>query len=245
MKEFNIDNNLFLVGCEASELNAEVKYAGLFGIAIILDGEGVLTSGEEMWHYGEQRIFLLSPEYNYFFNTLSKTRILTVFFDPFRIADATETSNGFNSVFRHVQQIFSTRSAPHYGEFQNEMDRVAVTQLARLMDQEMSRQDAVSREILADSISLMVSLLVRNVNPSRQTDEGMRYSPEVTRVLAHIKRRLSENDHLTIQEFAQELNISQYNLNKMIIKGTGETLKAIIANYRANTSRSGQLHWQE
>lgn len=241
MKEFNIDNNLFLVGCEAQELNAADKYARLFGIAVILDGEGIMTFGEDMWHYGEQRIFLLSPDYNYFFNTLSKTSILAVFFDPVRIADGQETGNGFHSVCRHMQQLFSTHPVPQYGAFQNEMDRAAVSHLARLIDQEMNRQSAVSSEILADSISLMVSLLLRNAISDEQPDHLMRYSPEVNRVLAFIKRRLSEDDHMTIQEFAQELNMSQYNLNKMIIKGTGETLKAIIASYRSDLARSGEL----
>ncbi|WP_353719226.1 AraC family transcriptional regulator [Dyadobacter sp. 676] len=244
MKEFNIDQTLNLVSCEARELEQSSRYGGLFGIAFVTEGEGVLSCDDDSWHYEEQAIFLLSPGHSFQFKSFYRTNLLTIFFDPFRIAGAADPFNGFTGIFRAVRDLFSAPGFPRHKEFKSETDRLAVTQLLRLVEAELGHLQDGSRELLVSSVALLVNLVKRNFSEVQRIDPAAYYSEETDRVLNDVRKMLRKNEHMTIQEIASALNTSQYNLNKMVIKGTGETLKTIISRYRSELSKARQLDLQ-
>lgn len=233
MKELNIDQILNLVSCEARELEQSSRYGGLFGIAFVTEGEGVLSCDDDSWHYEEQAIFLLSPGHPIHFKSFYRTNLLTIFFDPFRIAGAADPLNSFTGMFRAVRDLFSVPSFLRQKELRNETDRLAVTHLVRLIEAELGHLQDSSRELVANSAALLVNLVKRNLPDMHRSETVAQYSEETDRVLRDVRRMLERNEHLTIQEVAATMKMSQYNLNKLVIKGTGETLKAIISRYRA------------
>lgn len=233
MKELNIDQTLNLVSCEARELEQSSRYGGLFGIAFVTEGEGVLSCNDDSWHYEEQAIFLLSPGHPIHFKSFYRTNLLTIFFDPFRIAGAADPFNSFTGMFRAVRDLFSVPSFLRQKELRNETDRQAVTHLVRLIETELGHLQDSSRELVANSAALLVNLVKRNLPDMHRSETVTQYSEETDRVLNDVRRMLERNEHLTIQEVAAAMKMSQYNLNKLVIKGTGETLKAIISRYRA------------
>jgi len=233
MKELNIDQTLNLVSCEARELEQSSRYGGLFGIAFVTEGEGVLSCDDDSWHYEEQAIFLLSPGHPIHFKSFYRTNLLTIFFDPFRIAGAADPFNNFTGMFRAVRDLFSVPSFLRQKELRNETDRQAVTHLVRLIETELGHLQDSSRELVANSAALLVNLVKRNLPDMHRSETVSQYSEETDRVLNDVRRMLERNEHLTIQEVAAAMKMSQYNLNKLVIKGTGETLKAIISRYRA------------
>lgn len=233
MKELNIDQTLNLVSCEARELEQSSRYGGLFGIAFVTEGEGVLSCDDDSWHYEEQAIFLLSPGHPIHFKSFYRTNLLTIFFDPFRIAGAADPLNSFTGMFRAVRDLFSVPSFLRQKELRNETDRLAVTHLVRLIEAELGHLQDSSRELVANSAALLVNLVKRNLPDMHGSETVAQYSEETDRVLRDVRRMLERNEHLTIQEVAATMKMSQYNLNKLVIKGTGETLKAIISRYRA------------
>lgn len=233
MKELNIDQTLNLVSCEARELEQSSRYGGLFGIAFVTEGEGVLSCDDDSWHYEEQAIFLLSPGHPIHFKSFYRTNLLTIFFDPFRIAGAADPFNSFTGMFRAVRDLFSVPSFLRQKELRNETDRLAVTHLVRLIEAELGHLQDSSRELVANSAALLVNLVKRNLPDMHRSETVAQYSEETDRVLRDVRRMLERNEHLTIQEVAATMKMSQYNLNKLVIKGTGETLKAIISRYRA------------
>ena len=233
MKELNIDQTLNLVSCEARELEQSSRYGSLFGIAFVTEGEGVLSCDDDSWHYEEQAIFLLSPGHPIHFKSFYRTNLLTIFFDPFRIAGAADPLNSFTGMFRAVRDLFSVPSFLRQKELRNETDRLAVTHLVRLIEAELGHLQDSSRELVANSAALLVNLVKRNLPDMHRSETVAQYSEETDRVLRDVRRMLERNEHLTIQEVAATMKMSQYNLNKLVIKGTGETLKAIISRYRA------------
>ncbi|SEJ04568.1 hypothetical protein SAMN05216327_105450 [Dyadobacter sp. SG02] len=237
MKELNIDQTLNLVSCEARELEQSSRYGGLFGIAFVTEGEGVLSCDDDSWHYEEQAIFLLSPGHPIHFQSFYRTNLLTIFFDPFRIAGAADPLNSFTGMFRAVRDLFSVPSFLRQKELRSETDRLAVTHLVRLIETELSQLQDNSRELVANSVALLVNLVKRNL-PETRPEPTAQYSEETDRVLNDVRRMVEHSDHLTIQEVAAAMKMSQYNLNKLVIKGTGETLKAIISRYRAEQSKA-------
>ncbi len=245
MKELNIDQTLNLVSCEARELEQSSRYGGLFGIAFVTEGEGVLSCDDDSWHYEEQAIFLLSPGHSFQFKSFYRTNLLTIFFDPFRIAGAADPFNSFTGMFRAVRDLFSVPSFLHRKELRNETDRLAVTHLVRLIETELSHLQDSSRELVANSVALLVNLVKRNLSDSLRAEPEAHYSKETERVLTDVRHMLQQNEHITIQEIAVAMNTSPYNLNKLVIKGTGETLKAIITRHRAELSRAKRLDLQE
>lgn len=242
VKEFHIDQTLTLVGCDAQELEPTARYGGLFGIVMIMDGEGVLHLRDDSWHYESHRIFLLSPGQSSQFTAFYKTSLLAVFFDPFRVAGAAESSVG---LFRNVRDIFSAKHLADFKEFTDELDRASVIQLARLIEQELGNPGEPNRDLIVSGVSVIVSLMVKNLTRSALPENLVHYNEETSRVLTHVRRRLRVDEHVTIQEIAAELGISQYNLNKLIIKGTGETLRTILSRYRTEFSRARQLDLQD
>ena len=244
MKELNIDQTLNLVSCEARELEQSSRYGGLFGIAFVTEGEGVLSCDDDSWHYEEQAIFLLSPGHPIQFKSFYRTNLLTIFFDPFRIAGAADPFNSFTGMFRAVRDLFSVPSFLRQKELQSETDRLAVTHLVRLIETELGHLQESSRDLVANSVALLVNLVKRNLAETQRPEPAAQYSEETDRVLRDVRKMLEHNDHLTIQEVAAEMKMSQYNLNKLVIKGTGETLKAIISRYRAELSSGKQLDLQ-
>ncbi|GGH30117.1 AraC family transcriptional regulator [Dyadobacter endophyticus] len=241
MKELNIDQTLNLVSCEARELEQSSRYGGLFGIAFVTEGEGVLSCDDDSWHYEEQAIFLLSPGHSFQFKSFYRTNLLTIFFDPFRIAGAADPINSFTNMFRTVRDLFSVPSFLRQKELRSETDRLAVTHLVRLIETELGHLQDSSRELVANSVTLLVNLVKRNLSDSLRAESATHYSDETDRVLNKIRNTLERNEYLTIQEVAAAMKMSQYNLNKAVIKGTGETLKAIITRYRAELSKANQL----
>lgn len=244
MKEFNIDQTLNLVSCEARELEKSSRYGGLFGIAFVTEGEGVLSCDDDSWHYEEQAIFLLSPGHPIHFKSFYRTNLLTIFFDPFRIAGAADPLSGFSGMFRAVRDLFSVPSFLRQNELRSETDRLAVTQLVRLIETELAHVQESSRELVTNSVALLVNLVKRNLADSHRPEPAAQYSEETDRVLNDVRKMLQRNEHLTIQEIAVAMDMSQYNLNKMVIKGTGETLKAIIGRYRSELARARLLDLQ-
>jgi len=238
MKELNIDQTLNLVSCEARELEQSARYGGLFGIAFVTEGEGVLSCDEDSWHYDEQAIFLLSPGHPIHFKSFYRTNLLTIFFDPFRIAGAADPINSFTGMFRAVRDLFSVPSFLRQKELRSETDRLAVTHLVRLIETELSQLQDNSRELVANSVALLVNLVKRNLPEMQRPEPAAQYSEETDRVLNDVHQMVEQNEHITIQEVAVAMNMSQYNLNKLVIKGTGETLKAIISRYRAERSKA-------
>ncbi|WP_019942991.1 helix-turn-helix transcriptional regulator [Dyadobacter beijingensis] len=245
MKEFNIDQTLNLVSCDARELEQSSRYGGLFGIAFVTEGEGVLSCDDDSWHYDEQAIFLLSPGHHFHFKSFYRTNLLTIFFDPFRIAGAADQFNGFAGMFRAVRDLFSVPDFLRQKELRSETDRLAVTHLVRLIESELSQLQENSRELVANSTALLVNLVKRNFSDGQSAETALPYNPETERVLADVKKMVHRNEHLTIQEIAVAMNMSQYNLNKLVIKGTGETLKAIISRYRSEAGKTKELDLQE
>jgi hypothetical protein len=241
MKELNIDQTLNLVSCEAGELEQSSRYGGLFGIAFVTEGEGVLSCDDDSWHYEEQAIFLLSPGHSFRFKSFYRTNLLTIFFDPFRIAGAADHLNSFTGMFRAVRDLFSVPSFLRQKELRSETDRLAVTHLVRLIETELGHLQDSSRELVANSAALLVNLVKRNLADTLRAEPPAHYSEETDRVLRDVREMLQRNEHLTIQEVAAAMKMSQYNLNKMVIKGAGETLKAIITRYRAELSKTKQL----
>lgn len=245
VKEFNIDQTLNLVSCEARELEQSSRYGGLFGIAFVTEGEGVLSCDDSSWHYDERAIFLLSPGHQFQFKSFYRTNLLTIFFDPFRIAGAADPINGFAGMFRAVRDLFSVPDFLRQNELRSETDRLAVTQLVKLIESELSQLQESSRDLVTNSAALLVNLVKRNFSDGHHTEIELPYNPETERVLAEVRKMVRQNEHLTIQEVAAAMNMSQYNLNKMVIKGTGGTLKAIISRYRAENAKAKQLDLQE
>lgn len=236
MKELNIDQTLNLVSCEARELEQSSRYGGLFGIAFVTEGEGVLSCDDDSWHYEEQAIFLLSPGHPIHFKSFYRTNLLTIFFDPFRIAGAADPLNSFTGMFRAVRDLFSVPSFLRQKELRNETDRLAVTHLVKLIERELGHLQDSSRELVANSAALLVNLVKRNLPDMQRPEPGTQYGEETDRVLTEVRKMLEHSGHLTIQEIAAAMKMSQYNLNKLVIKGTGETLKAIISRYRSELS---------
>ncbi|MCF0074310.1 AraC family transcriptional regulator [Dyadobacter sp. CY261] len=245
MKEFNIDQTLNLVSCEARELEQSSRYDGLFGIAFVTEGEGVLSFDDSSWHYDEHAIFLLSPGHHFQFKSFYRTNLLTIFFDPFRIAGAADPLNGFAGMFRAVRDLFSVPDFLRQKELRSEIDRHAVTHLVRLIESELNQLQESSRDLVTNSAALLVSLVKRNFSGRKHMETELPYNPETERVLAEVRKMVRQNEPLTIQEIAAAMNMSQYNLNKMVIKGTGETLKAIISRYRTENGKARQLDLQE
>jgi len=241
MKELNIDQTLNLVSCEARELEQSSRYGGLFGIAFVTEGEGVLSCDDDSWHYEEQAIFLLSPGHSFQFKSFYRTNLLTIFFDPFRIAGAADPFNNFTGMFRAVRDLFSVPSFLRQKELQNETDRLAVTHLVRLIETELGHLQESSRELVANSAALLVNLVRRNLSDTLRAEPTANYTEETDRLLSDVRKMLLQNEHLTIQEIAAAMKMSQYNLNKMVIKGTGETLKAIISRYRSELGKGKQM----
>lgn len=240
MKEFNIDQTLNLVSCDARELEQSSRYGGLFGIAFVTEGEGVLSCDDDSWHYDEQAIFLLSPGHQFQFKSFYRTNLLTIFFDPFRLAGAADL-NGFTGVFRAVRDLFSMPDFLRRKELRSETDRLAVTHLVRLIESELSQLQENSRELVGNSVALLVNLVKRNFSDRHLAEQMAQYSPETDRVLANVRKMLRRDEHITIQEIAAAMDMSQYNLNKLVIKGTGETLKAIISRYRTEVAKNRHM----
>jgi AraC-like DNA-binding protein len=54
----------------------------------------------------------------------------------------------------------------------------------------------------------------------------------VSRIRACVRRLVSLGKKFTGKDISEELNLSEYNINKILIKSTGETLKILISKCR-------------
>ncbi|TLV02699.1 hypothetical protein [Dyadobacter luticola] len=63
----------------------------------------------------------------------------------------------------------------------------------------------------------------------------------LTRIQSYIKNQVKLGRKFTIRDIADELNLSEYNMNKMLIKATGETLKSFIASCRRDFYENRQI----
>ncbi|MCE6987988.1 hypothetical protein [Dyadobacter sp. CY323] len=54
----------------------------------------------------------------------------------------------------------------------------------------------------------------------------------LNRIRACVQKLVSMGGKFTGKDISDELNLSEYNINKILIKGTGETLKILISKCR-------------
>lgn len=233
MLEFDIQDKLILVSCESHEMGYLSRYSNRFRLVFIVEGTGTAFLEEESYRYEKDSFFLIAPRQDLECISPQRTRVLVIIFGLFRSINhkAEEPVTSFLNLYQHVQQIFLAKNISQGMRISDQTDRESVARLVPLLRNELLHPQGYSKEIAINVVFILVNILTRNIDNASGGPVN-EYDSETNRVLNYIKDQVQQNNRLTIRDIAKGLNMSEYNLNKIVIKGTGTTLKSIIAKYQ-------------
>jgi hypothetical protein len=233
MLEFDIQDKLILVSCDSHEMGYLSRYMNRFRLVFIVEGNGTAILGEESYRYEKDSFFLIAPRQDLDCISPTKTRMLVIIFGLFRSSHnkADEPVTSFLNLYQHIQQIFLAKNIIQGMRISDETDRDSVARLVPLLKNELLHPQGYSKEIAINVVFILVNILTRNID-NASGGPVSEYDAETNRALNYIKELIQQNSRFTIRDIAKGLNMSDYNLNKLIIKGTGRTLKSLIARYQ-------------
>jgi AraC-like DNA-binding protein len=228
--EFDIQNKLTLVSCDSQEIDQLSAYSNRFRLVFVIDGTGAALLGEELFRYEKDSFFLIEPKNELEFMPSQRTRILVMIFGLFRSAKSRpgEPTTSFSNLYQRVQRIFLEKNISQGMRISDEADRNSVSRLIPMLGNELLHPQGYSKEIAINFVFILVNVLARNIENASGGSVN-RYDQETNRILNYTKEQVQQNARFTIKDIARGLNISEYNLNKIVIKGTGGTLKSFIA----------------
>ena len=244
MLEFDIENKIILYTCDAQDLDSVSQNRSFYKIIYILNGNGTAVLGRDRHDYQKGSIFLISPKRTLNFNPFRRTDILVIVFVDFRttLMKPRLTINGLDNLFRYVEENLAPFNLEQGKRIKDVNDRKSVKELVKTISREMQQHGHFTKEIILNSICLLTFILVRNLTNPLEPAVTNSYDLETSQILEYVRRRVRDNKKVTIKDLAEGMMMSEYNLNRAIIKGTGSTLKSLIAQYRTGTFQNHLLN---
>lgn len=229
-------NPLVLEQFEAPTWTSPQRLRSHFELLRICSGRGEYTVNGQHAAYCAGHLFLLGPADTYSFASQETTRfgVLTFTEDYLTTLTAAGMHTGAWQQLLHAMLHASpeqrARIALHPTE-QQQLDALLAMLGTAATTHKNPFNDTLAESLLGAVLSLVGRRLAGAVPPPRRSApsyvEGF-----VQRLLAYIRRHISEPDHLRVERLAEEFAYSPSHLSALFKQATGESLRQYIVRYK-------------
>jgi YesN/AraC family two-component response regulator len=215
---------------ETTDIFPEVKEKkNFFELVFILTGTGTQCINQHSFTYGENHMFLITPQDC---SRITVTDTTQFFF--LRFSNIYLKKNGLTN--ENIQRLeFILQNANHKPGciLKNQSDKILVRPLVEALIREAVNRDVYNREVTEQLVNTMIVIVARNI--AKYLPQGLNVSAEekIVNILNYIQAHIYEPEMIRTENISRYFGISDNYLGKYFKKHCGETMQSYINNYKA------------
>ena len=198
-----------------------------FELIFILSGSGQHCINQHKFKYGENHMFLLTPQ------DCNKFLIeTTTSFFFLRFSNSHLQHHGIsNDSIQRLKFILQNANHKPGCILQNQMDKQLVRPIVEALIRETTFKDVHHSEIKAQLINTLIVVVARNICKYLPQRIDQTSDERIVAIINYIQSNIYEPEKVRTEHICLVFNISENYLGKYFKKHTGETLKSYI-NYQ-------------
>ncbi|RZS93114.1 AraC family transcriptional regulator [Aquimarina brevivitae] len=204
-----------------------------FQIIFVNSGKGYRNSNGIRLPYQANNIFLSSSKHKNKFEVEEHSK-----FTYFRFTELV-LSGGVNlperkSWLKRIEQLLHQPSIVPGDVISFEDDREIVWDLHNLVIEEFKSEKVYYQEIIANAISTILSIMVRNISSKHTTikKEVPYTNNKIDQILSHIRQHVYDNNKTKISFLAEKFTMSQSSISTYFKRKTGDSIHQYVTKYK-------------
>lgn len=229
------NNSVTLTLCNGDEFQDILRGRDAFTLVHIIEGSGMAGFSDELSSFGAGYVFIGYEKRSLPIFPVANTKIFVIQISKDRgygtPGDAVgQVSMCIDTIFENSHPcLFDVNN-----QIQNHIERLYLGILLDGLMTDVTLDQARPFSIIESDILGLLLILSKEREKARPMREPKRFDAETEKLLKDIKLRILIHGDFTIRDIAEGLQISPYNLNRAVIKGTGSTLKSFVNFYVKN-----------
>ncbi|WP_118976631.1 AraC family transcriptional regulator [Taibaiella koreensis] len=200
-----------------------------FELVYILSGAGQHCINQHSFSYGENHMFLITPQDCSRFTIEQTTRFFFL-----RFSNIYLEQNGLSS--ENIQRLeFILQHANHKPGciLKNQSDKTLVRPMVEALIREAVNRDLYDREITQQLVNTMIVVVARNIAKYLPEKVDSASEEKVIEILNYIQAHIYEPELLRAAVVARHFGISEHYLGRYFKKHCNETMQSYTNNYKA------------
>lgn len=200
-----------------------------FELVFILSGTGTQCINQHSFTYGENHMFLVTPQ------DCSRITVTdTTQFFVLRFSNIYLKANGLTN--ENIQRLeFILQNANHKPGciLKNQSDKKLVRPIVEALFREAVNQDVYNREITDQLVNTLIVVVARNIAKYLPRELSVNPEEKIVAILDYIQGHIYEPEMIRAENISRHFGISDNYLGKYFKKHCGETMQSYINNYKA------------
>lgn len=200
-----------------------------FELVFILSGSGTQCINQHTFNYGENHMFLITPQ------DCSKITITsTTQFFLLRFSNIYLKKNGLSE--ENIKRLeFILENANHKPGciLKNQSDKMLVRPIAEALVREAVNKDVYNKEITEQLVNTLIVIVARNIAKYLPQNLEVNSEEKIIDILNYIQGNIYEPEMIRAENISNHFGISVHYLGKYFKKHCGETMQSYINNYKA------------
>lgn len=210
-----------------------------FEIIIIRKGRGTHIVNGIRFNYKENDIFLLAPEDFHSFEIEENTHFCYFKFTE-HLFSKQEFSYNKDVWIQKIEAILLNPNIMPGDIRYNPKDKERILELTHFLLDEHSAPNCYQNDIIADYMSLILSLIARNICRSYTNNQVSipLERDKVNEVLNFVRKHVYESSKMNLDVISKKVGLSKNYINKIFKKSTGESIQQYVMAYRLNLAEN-------
>ncbi len=199
-----------------------------FELVYILSGSGTHCINKHSFRYGENHMFLITPQDCNVFSIETTTRFFFLRFNNIYLK-----RNGLQ--MENIQRLeFILQNANHKPGciLKNQSDKSLVRPVVEAMIREAVNRDLYDSEITQQLVNTMIVVVARNIAKYLPENVDTSSEEKIVDILNYIQSHIYESEKIRTEAISRHFGISENYLGRYFKKHCGETMQSYINHYK-------------
>ena len=232
MNVYTLEKTLIVRQDYYDKREIETYKSNFFDIVFVQYGSGDLLSNENRTSYQSNDILICIPENTYTFKTNEQTKLVFFSFTELLLSKKFFLPNK-NHWLQCIEQLKQHPELIEGAIIDNKMDKELCWNNHKSIVEEFYSKKMYYEGIIANSISVILSILIRNVvahfngAESESTDTS-----KLNLILNYIKQNIHDNKYTKISHLASKFNMSQSAISTYFKKNTNISIHQYVTQHK-------------
>lgn len=211
------------------EFPASKTQKHFFELVYILSGSGSHCINHHTFNYGENHMFLLTPQDCNTFSIATTTRFFFLRFNNIYLK-----KNGLQ--MENIQRLeFILQNANHKPGciLKNQSDKSLIRPMVEAIIREAVNRDLYDNEITQQLVNTMIVVVARNIAKYLPQHVDTSSEEKIVDILNYIQANIYESGKIRSEAIGRHFGISENYLGRYFKKHCGETMQSYINQYKA------------
>ncbi|WP_118952568.1 AraC family transcriptional regulator [Taibaiella helva] len=200
-----------------------------FELVYILSGAGEHCINQHSFSYGENHMFLITPQDCSRFTIAKTTRFFFLRFSNIYL----EQNGLLPENIRRLEFILQHANHKPGCILKNQSDKALVRPMVEALIREAVNRDLYDREITQQLVNTLIVVVARNIAKYLPEKVDGASEEKIIDILNYIQANIYDPERLRAAVIAQHSGISEHYLGRYFKKHCGETMQGYINSYKA------------